>query len=219
VDSWRSAGSVPADPVATVLDLLRRAGVALDAGQVKQALRAAGWAEVDRVWALAQRKVRSHGHVIVEGGYRYRWVDHPVEQDESGEVAQRDGRAGVGVPAARPQPAVEIPLVRAFAALAIEVEELAVNEASARVVLHRVRAHARRLGLEPIGHAGESSTMDRMWHEPVGRPIPDGTPVVVVRPGYRWTSTNGDLLLARAVVQDRGPARHEVDIPAGTSRG
>ena len=80
----------------------------------------------------------------------------------------------------------EIPLVRALAELAIEVEELTVNEASARAMIHRVRARVKRVGLEPIDHAGEQSTLDRTRHEPIGRPIGDGTPVVVVRPGYVW---------------------------------
>ena len=87
--------------------------------------------------------------------------------------------------------------------LCFSLEELAVNQASAKALVHRVRACARRHGLEPIEQAGEQSTLDRTRHEPVGRAIDDGTPVVVVRPGYVWKATGGDVLIARAVVQDR----------------
>jgi molecular chaperone GrpE (heat shock protein) len=90
--------------------------------------------------------------------------------------------------------------VRALAELAMEVEELATNEASAKAIIHRVRARTKLAALEPIGGAGEATTFDRRRHESVGRSVTDGSAVVVVRPGYIW---KGEVLLARAVVQDR----------------
>lgn len=92
--------------------------------------------------------------------------------------------------------------VRALAELAIEVEELVANEASARALLHRVRARVKRAGLEPIERAGERITFDQKHHVPVGRSIPEGKPVVVIRPGYRWESDTEELLIAKAVVQE-----------------
>ena len=97
-----------------------------------------------------------------------------------------------------------IPFVRAMAELVIDVEELAANGASSRAVIHRLRSQARRLGLDPIDYAGEPSAMDRRVHRSVGEPIGDGTPVVVVRPGYVWHSPTGEVVVAKAVVQDRG---------------
>jgi hypothetical protein len=97
---------------------------------------------------------------------------------------------------------IEIPLMRAFAQLAIEVEELTANGASAGAIVHRVRAQAKLIGLEPIDGVGERPTIDRERHEPIGRPIADGTTVVVVRPGYVWKSPDGEVVIARAVVQD-----------------
>lgn len=96
-----------------------------------------------------------------------------------------------------------IPFVQAMAQLMIEVEELAANGASGRAVIHHVRAQARRVGLDPIDRAGELSAMDRRRHNSVGTPIGDGTPVVVVRPGYVWHSQTGSVVVAKAVVQDR----------------
>jgi hypothetical protein len=94
-------------------------------------------------------------------------------------------------------------LVQAMVDLVIDVEELAANGASSRALIHRVRAQARRVGLDPIDGAGEPSEMDRYRHRPVGAPIGDGAPVVVVRPGYIWRSGQDSVLVAKAVVQDR----------------
>jgi hypothetical protein len=94
-------------------------------------------------------------------------------------------------------------VARAMTELVIEIEELAANGASSRAVIHRVRAQARRAGLDPIEGTGSSSTMDRHRHRSVGAPIGDGTPVVVVRPGYAWRSPVGAVVVEKAVVQDR----------------
>ncbi len=96
-----------------------------------------------------------------------------------------------------------LPFVRAMAELVIDVEELAANGASSRAVIHRVRAQARQVGLDPIDRTGERSAMDRSRHRSVGAAIGDGTPVVVVRPGYVWRSRTGTVVVAKAVVQDR----------------
>jgi hypothetical protein len=218
---------VTEDPTATaVLDILKRSDQALSAGDIKQALAAGGasTAEVDRTWAHAQKRLRSHEHVVVEHGHRYRWIEQTpavtpvqaldlladsrlpaqrrkqlVELIRSALSAETDEPAELDTATRR----VVIPAMRALAELASEVEELAYNEASAHAMIQRVRGRLQRSSLEPIDGAGEQSTSDRNRHEPIGRPISDGTPVVVVRPGYVWKAASGDVLLARAVVQDR----------------
>ena len=90
-----------------------------------------------------------------------------------------------------------------MAQLAIEVEELTTNQASARAMIHRVRAEVKRTGLEPIDRAGDVTRFDPRRHEPIGRPIEAGTSVVVVRPGYVWKTSTEEVLIAKAVVQDR----------------
>jgi hypothetical protein len=201
--------------VATVLDVLQRADGPLSASAIKQTLEAGGLGKggADHVWSRAQRRVRAHEHVEVDSAHRYRWVEQaaapsPAEALErladGGLTAKRRAELVEVVRAAlNPDQRAMIPYIKALAELAIEVEELAFNEASARAVIHRVRAQMRRLSLEPIDAAGEKSTLDRMRHEPIGRPIGDGTAVVVVRPGYVWKTPSGDVLVARAVVQDR----------------
>lgn len=93
--------------------------------------------------------------------------------------------------------------VRALAELAIEVEELAVNGASARALVHNVRIRAGQANLTPIERAGEFASFDRERHQPIGAPIADGARVVVVRPGYVWKQADSEILVARAVVQER----------------
>jgi hypothetical protein len=95
--------------------------------------------------------------------------------------------------------------VRALAEMAIEVEELVANEASGRAVVHTVRALTKLAELRPIERAGQTTRFDRARHTSVGGRIPDGAPVLVLRPGYTWNSPDGEILIARAVVQDRSP--------------
>ncbi len=170
-----------------VIQLLHRSGVAMSATEIKQALQAAGLSkgDVDRVWPGIRRKIRTRPDMYAEGGHRYRVAGPPGDS--------------------APVPAkTVIPLLRALAELAIEVEELATNRASARAIIHRVRARVKLVGLEPIDRAGERSTLDRTRHASIGPPILDGTPVLVLRPGYLWKADVGDVLLERAVVQERG---------------
>jgi hypothetical protein len=93
-----------------------------------------------------------------------------------------------------------IDAIRSLAELATEVEELAVNEAEADVMIHRVRARVKRSGLEPIDRAGDETRFDRKRHKPIGGSISDGVTVVVVRPGYVWKAPAEDVLIGRAVV-------------------
>lgn len=212
-----------ADAELATLRVLQQAEAALSAADVKRALAAGGvaTAEIERAWSKVQRKLRAHESVVVEPGFRYRWTGSAPATSpaaaldclaQGGIPAQRSAslvalvRAALpGSPADRPvsaEPAASS-LIRALAELAIEVEELTVNEASARAMIHRVRAQVKRVGLQPIERAGEQSTMDRYRHEPIGSSIEDGTPVVVRRPGYVWKAPTGDVLLVRAVVQER----------------
>jgi hypothetical protein len=96
--------------------------------------------------------------------------------------------------------------VRALAEMAIEVEELAANEASGRAIVHTVRALTKLAELRPIERAGETTRFDRTRHTSVGATIADGAPVFVLRPGYIWSRPDGETLIARAVVQDRSPS-------------
>jgi hypothetical protein len=93
--------------------------------------------------------------------------------------------------------------VRALAEMAIEIEELAVNEASTRAVVHTVRALTTTAQLSPIEAAGHTTRFDRTQHASVGGHVADGAPVLVIRPGYVWHRPDGDILIAKAVVQDR----------------
>lgn len=212
------------DAEAAVLHVLQKADAALTAAGIKTALRAGGVAkaDADRAWPWVQKKIKAHDHVTVEPGHRYRRTAERrrISAAEALELivkgrpraARRAELAAViraalggspdnGVAAAR-QRQTEIDGARALAELAGEVEELTVNEASARAMIHRVRARVKRTGLEPIERAGEETTFDRKRHQPIGPPIRDGAPVVVVRPGYVWQTPTEDVLIAKAIVEE-----------------
>jgi len=188
-------------------------------------------ADADATWPRVQKRLKSHDSVIAEGN-RYRWTPkaRDVSAEEALDLLVK-GRPGARrkaelaaivrvaiVPAttdqdSRPdrspdaeaaarQRQQEIDAVRTLAELAIEVEELTANEASASAMIHRVRARVNRSGLEPIDRAGEETTFDRKRHTSIGRPIRDGAPVVVVRPGYMWKAHSEEVLIARPVVEE-----------------
>ncbi len=88
----------------------------------------------------------------------------------------------------------------AYAKVAMELEELIASGASARVLLQRIHAAAQAHGLSPIGSAGATIKFDRLRHDPVVASTPDGSDVLVVRPGYVWHAGDEEILVAKAVV-------------------
>jgi hypothetical protein len=193
---------------------------ALVAAGVEQAVARDGW---DRV----QRRISQHDQVVLDkqGRHsRYRWdaqtpsapsPDEAFERIVTGKLAPFNReelvevvRSALAVPSTdRPGGAdqsqqLDMEAARALAEMAIEVEELAAKQASARAMIHRVRARMRRMRLEPIDHAGDEVPFDRQRHQTIGPDIRDGTPVIVVRPGYMWRTPEKDLLIERPVVQD-----------------
>jgi hypothetical protein len=216
------AAQYAADPATAVLRILRESGGAVTATEIKQTLEAAGVTDLDkRTWDRLQKRLRVHENVVVEPGHRYRWISEPATPaayDAFDEIARSvasrtkpsyveairkalaDAPNTLEVEAHHRQAVVNG--VRALAILASEVEELTVNQASDRALIHRVRGRVKLAGLEPIERAGESTTFDRRRHEPIGPPIPDGASVIVVRPGYIWKGPNEDIVVTRAVVQE-----------------
>lgn len=89
---------------------------------------------------------------------------------------------------------------RAYAKVAMELEELIASGASPRVLLQRIHAAAQAHGLRPIGTAGATIKFDRLQHDPVVASTPDGSDVLVVRPGYVWHAGDEEVLVAKAVV-------------------
>jgi hypothetical protein len=210
------------DPYAAVVRVLRDAGQALTAVEIKQTLRVAGVTGLDeRGWDRLQRRLRADDHVTVEPGFRYRWEPAPAVLSPAEALAAiaRAGRGrirpahlevvsraltdgpDVAEDSARHRQAI-LDGLRTLAELASEVEELTVNQASARAMIHRVRSRVRLSGLAPIERAGESTAYDRQRHQSIGSPIADGAPVVVVRPGYLWQAPDEEILVVRAVVQE-----------------
>jgi hypothetical protein len=216
------------DPLAAVLTVLQAGEGGVSAEQVKHALveRGVGAEAAMRGWRRVQARLAAHERVSVEGvRYRrtYRYLPEPpaptpaqalellqghrlpaarraelAEIVRSALASSQDSPAGVARLEQREKDAV-----RALAEMAIEVEELAVNEASTRAVVHTVRALTKVAQLRPIEGAGTSTRFDRTRHTSVGGYIADGAAVVVIRPGYVWHRPDGDILIAKAVVQDR----------------
>jgi hypothetical protein len=97
---------------------------------------------------------------------------------------------------------VELDAAKELAGMAIDVEEQFAKGASAKAIIHRVRARMKRLRLEPIEKAGDAVPFDRARHQPIRPGIVDGATVLVIRPGYVWRTPGNDLLIERPVVQD-----------------
>lgn len=216
------------DPFAAVLTVLRAFERALSAEQIKHALveRGVGAEVATRGWRRVQARLAAHERVSVEGDRHrrtYRYLPEPPAPTPAQALAMLEGHR---LPAARRAELAEIvrsalgssqgsqagvarweqrekDAVRALAEMAIEVEELAVNEASTRAVVHTVRALTKVAQLRPIEGAGTSTRFDRTRHSSIGGHIADGAAVVVIRPGYVWHRPDGDILIAKAVVQDR----------------
>jgi hypothetical protein len=208
----------------------------LRAEEIKQALIERGVpADRLTVWRRVQERLVVHERVAVGGDrYRrtYRWLPEPPAPTPEEALAllaehrlpaQRRVelveivRAALARREEAPRPVADPVLVaqleqrerdavRALAELAIEVEELVTNEASSRAVVHTVRSLTKLAGLRPIERAGEMTRFDRARHTSVGGRIADGAPVLVLRPGYIWNRGDEEILIARAVVQDRSPS-------------
>ena len=208
----------------------------LRAEEIKRALVERGVPENRlHAWRRVQERLVGHERVAV-GGDRYhrtyRWLPEspPPTPDQAlallaehrlpaqrrvelvevvrAALASREDASG---PAADPVHVARLEqrerdAVRALAELAIEVEELVTNEASSRAVVHTVRSLTKLADLRPIERAGEMTRFDRTRHTSVGGRIADGAPVLVLRPGYIWNRGDEEILIARAVVQDRSPS-------------
>lgn len=85
----------------------------------------------------------------------------------------------------------------ALANLAADLQELIHNEASPNVIIARIQTATALAGLTQISTAGETVTYNPTEHEPyAGETITNGTPVEVIRPGYRI----GTVIVCRAQV-------------------
>jgi hypothetical protein len=217
---------------AAVLHVLQDSARAMAKAEIIDALVAAGveQAVARDAWDRVQRRISQHHRVVLDKQgrqSRYRWdpqapsapsapsPDEAFERIVTGNLAPFDReelvevvRSALAVPstdragAADQSQQLDLDAARALAEMAIEVEELAAKQASARAMIHRVRARMRRMRLEPIDHAGDEVPFDRQRHQTIGPDIRDGAPVVVVRPGYMWRTPEKDLLIERPVVQD-----------------
>lgn len=213
------------DPLPRVLEVLSQLGRACTAAEIKQALAQAGAkrAAIEAAWPRAQKRLRHHPYVRVDGDrpLTYRFVPPsppspldafdallagrlPADVRASYAELVRDALRGRSVDPeeAGRQRQARIDSLRALAELAIEVEELVANEASARTLVQRVRSRVKRSALEPVDRAGEEARYDRKRHKPIGGVIADGAAVVVVRPGYVWKSDDGDVVISRPVVEE-----------------
>ncbi|MFC6083748.1 hypothetical protein [Sphaerisporangium aureirubrum] len=96
---------------------------------------------------------------------------------------------------------VKIDVIRALADLAAEIEELSAGGTDPDLVVERVHGLVGGQGLEPIGRVGDAAAFDPALHEPlVGFPEL-GTRVRVMRPGYRWSSSDEEVLLQKALIE------------------
>lgn len=209
------------DPITALVSLVRDAGSPLDPAGIREAARSRGVEDLDvPMWRRLQRRFRNHENIALEGG-AYRWVaDPPVPAavDVFAELVRIAGnrvrsshlRAVEEVLFNTPSKAeiaarerqATIDAARRLAELAGEVEELVANDAADQVLIHRIRTHAKRSGLEAIERAGDIVAYDPKLHRPITPPINDGAQVRVVRPGYVWRKRQEEVLVSKAEVKE-----------------
>jgi hypothetical protein len=97
---------------------------------------------------------------------------------------------------------LQIEVVRTLADLAAEIEEMVTGGTTQEIIVERVRGLVGGQALHPIGAVGEETGFDPALHEPPADASEPGTPVRVVRPGYRWR-TSEEILLHKALVEHR----------------
>jgi hypothetical protein len=213
---------------AAVLRVLHDTGRGLVKSEILDQLALAGVPRPDaeEVWPPVQKRLRLDKRVITqrEGQIvRYRWnPTPPPAPDPAAALALLvEGRLTRGerealAEAVRSQLApsaasdgspdrirqVELDVARELVGLAAEVEEQVAKGASAKAIVHKVRARMKRLRLEALERAGETVSFDRDEHQPLRAGIPAGARVLVVRPGYVWRVPGGDLVIEQPVVQD-----------------
>jgi hypothetical protein len=115
------------------------------------------------------------------------------------EEQARATHAGAAQARAALERQIRIDAARAVAEMAAEIEELA-GAAPADVLVDRARGLAKAYELEPIGRVGDEITFDADWHTPIGGDLPDGSPAMVIRPGYSWRFGDHAVLLGKAQV-------------------
>lgn len=95
---------------------------------------------------------------------------------------------------------IRVDAVRAVADMAAYVES-ALERQSPQRISARVAAIAKREGLTRLGEPGEEVPYKPSEHDLVGSPVEPGTAVVVRHVGYTWDGPDGEIVLARALVE------------------
>ena len=79
--------------------------------------------------------------------------------------------------------------------------ESALERQSPERIASRVSAMARREGLVRLGEPGQEVPYKPSEHDLVGAPATPGEAVVVRHVGYTWDGPDGEIVLARALVE------------------
>ena len=127
-------------------------------------------------------------------------VRRALDERDALEARLRAGYQGTREARAALERQIRIDAARAVAEVAMEVEELAAAGADATVTVERIRGLAKAFELEPIGRAGEEVAFRPATHSAIGGYPPNGSMVVVIRPGYSWRTGDDDVLVAKAQV-------------------
>lgn len=181
------------DPVAVFADVIKNGDQAgLTKAAICKAVAQRGIPLEAAQKAYRIESLRKHPHLVLNG-QRWVWSDEPATGKPN--TPRAKGRKEDG----GTEQVLGIHL-RVLTDLAIDIEELVANEASAESVLERIHIRMKAQGLTPIGKIDERIAFDRLRHRAVaGSPV-DGSTVYVVRPGYMWHSGGEEILVERALV-------------------
>jgi hypothetical protein len=216
-------GTFSRDPLAFFLELIQQSGKPVTFDEIRALLVQNGLSDhlVTTEWIVHERMIKSDVHITYLPETRtYAWgpaMELPDAMQAvlllaSGKAQINPDRKTLGdivlaaLQAPKPpsdEERLKADSARAYAKVAMELEELIASGASGRALLQRIHAGAQALGLRPIETAGATIRFDRLRHDPVLSSTQDGSEVLVVRPGYMWQAGDKEVLVAKPVVIER----------------
>jgi hypothetical protein len=127
-----------------------------------------------------------------------RTIQVTTENDRLKAMVSRAHQASVAMSTGHERQ-IKLDLVRTLAVLALDVRQSQAAE-SDPALIRQVDYLTRREGLQTIQFAGDRVAFDPTRHDSLGVHLDPGSPVIVLRPGYTWSSEHEDLVLVKAQV-------------------
>lgn len=213
------------NPGLAFLDVIKASSTALSARIIMAEVVAEGFAAADvrAKWKTAQPYINEHPCVLKPTTLTYAWSDGarsaadclaalagrvPARVPAWLTVALRDavarGLGGAdGFTSSTDAPRGQLADARVAARFAAAIDEMTEGGADSASVRSWLTTQGLKwYNAEPIEQVGVATRFDPMNHQTVGGVVPAAqSPVVIVRPGYRWLGEEPGILISRALVR------------------